>query len=141
MKEAVRSTLLLGTLAGAVALLACNGSTAPDPNVPSLIAPAANAVLDNGCVPNGDSLVWDFDWSDVPGATKYELTVLNTNAIFAEIDDSTLTASSYHYSKVATYTNLTTGWLWWARAYVNGSWQAWAGPRAFSVEAVSTDCP
>jgi hypothetical protein len=141
MSSSHRSWTALWCL-GAVALaIACGDSTNPDPNVPKLLSPAEAEVLDNGCVPDADSIVWNFDWADVPGATAYELFVSNGTGVFSTIDDSTITASNYHFSQANNYTNSTTGWLWWVRAKVDGSFHDWAGPRDFSVEAVNTDCP
>jgi hypothetical protein len=121
-------------------VLACNSDSAPDPNVPQLVTPVSGAVLDNGCVPGVDSVVWDFDWADVPGATQYQLYVRNGTSVFAMINDSTLTQSSFHFSQ-STYTPNTTDWVWWVRARVGGTFHDWAGPRDFSVEEPNTDCP
>lgn len=133
------SRIALG-LVVVLALVACNSESAPDPSVPQLVAPASGAVLDNGCVPGVDSVVWDFDWSDVAGATEYQLYVRNASSVFAMINDSTLTQSSFHFSQ-DTYTPNTTDWVWWVRARVDGTFRAWAGPRDFVVEEPNTDCP
>jgi hypothetical protein len=134
-------SLAAAVTATAIVLSCSTNAIAPDPSVPQLLAPVEGAVLDNGCVPGNDSLVWDFDWSDVPGATGYELFVQHQGSAFAEIDDSLITQSSFHYSLVASYTSDLTAWRWWVRAKVNGADHGWGGPVDFSVEAVNTDCP
>src|SRR4051812_36487060 len=137
MKQIIR----LASLTGAViaVLIACSDSASPDPFVPQLLSPEAGAMLDNGCPTGSDSIVWNFQWSAVDGATAYELYVSNLTSIFAQIDDSTLTTTSYHYSQ-PTFTNSTAGWNWWVRAKVNGEYKNWAGPQSFTVEAANTDC-
>jgi hypothetical protein len=141
MKKTTSLRRLALCAAAVGAVMSCNSDTSPDPNVPKFVTPAEGAVLDNGCVPNSDSIVWDFSWTAVPNATAYHLYVNNVSSVFATIDDSTLTGTSFHYSRLATYENLTTGWQWWVRAEVNGVFHDWAGPRAFAVEPVNTDCP
>jgi hypothetical protein len=135
-----RIVFLVASMCGGT-VVACSNESAPDPSVPQLLAPVAGAILDNGCVPEIDSIVWDFDWSDVAGATEYHLFVRNAGDVFAIINDSTITESSYHLSRATTYTGLTTDWVWWVRARVDGTFHDWGGPRGFNVEDPNTDCP
>jgi len=109
---------------------------------PTLISPQNGAVLDNGCKDHSDSIEWDFDWSDVPGATKYHIYVILENAVNPVIDAIT-TASSYHYSSLGAYIedahrfNLT----WKVRAGNDSSeWSEWSEVRYFDVEPLDTDC-
>jgi hypothetical protein len=139
MKQSAR-VAVLGALVVA-AIVACNSSAAPDPNVPGLISPAENAVMDNGCVPGVDSVVWEFSWSPVATATSYELFVGHEGDPFPLIDDTTTTQTTYRYSNPNSYLTAVTAWHWWVRATVNGVKQQWAGPRDFTVEAANTDCP
>ena len=64
-------------------------------NVPRLLSPDVAAVLDNGCPSASDPIVWEFDWSDVLGATEYQLYVKNTQSLYPAVDVSQLTSSSY----------------------------------------------
>jgi len=139
MKQLARLAFLTGAVAAT--LLACSDATTPDPFLPALLSPAQGALLDNGCATGSDSIVWDFDWGEVAGASVYHLYVNNGTSVFAQIDDSLIAGTSYHYSAPATFTNTTTGWNWWVRAKVNGEYKNWSGPLGFTVEPVNTDCP
>ena len=138
MKQNFRMAALGAALVAVI--VACNSSTSPDPNVPTLVSPEENAVMDNGCVTGGDSIAWTFQWSAVPNATSYELFVGHIGDAFAFIDDST-SQTTFHYDNVGGYTSALAGWHWWVRATVNGVKQGWAGPRDFTVETINTDCP
>jgi hypothetical protein len=141
MKQIVRLASLAIAVATTAVVISCNADTAPDPHAPHQLLPTEGSLLDNGCVQGSDSVVWNFDWSDVPGATQYYLYVQHQGTVFALIDDSTLTQSSFHYSQLSGYTNDLLGWQWWVRAKVDGAFGSWAGPLNFTVEAANTDCP
>jgi len=113
-----------------------------DPQPPTLISPSEGAVLDNGCTTAADQIEWDFDWSDVSGATKYHLYVKWSNATIPVIDNEEITTSSYHYSSsgyIADANRFDRRWK--VRAYVGGTWSAWSEERSFDVEPLNTDCP
>ena len=110
--------------------------------VPSLISPAPGAVLDNGRRDGLDDIVWDFDWSDCPGATAYHLYVIAPGATVPRINNNTITSSAYHhvsggYTPDADRFN----WTWRVRARVGEQWGAWSETRSFDVEPVDTDPP
>src|SRR5262245_58808619 len=64
------------------------------PRPPTLLSPPDGAVLDNGCNnPRTDSIVWEFDWSDVPGATRYHLIVEHVGATLPAINIFTASSS------------------------------------------------
>jgi hypothetical protein len=63
---------------------------------PELISPEAGAVLDNGCLDHSDLIIWDFDWTDVSGATDYNLFVIGANASIPVIDTE-ISNSEFHY--------------------------------------------
>ena len=113
------------------------------PPAPMLISPANGAVMDNGCTPKKDGINWDFDWSDVPGATAYHIRVWRNPAI-PLINDMSAPASSYDYVSAPSdhiiNTNLT-GRRWMVRAKVHGVWGPWSSQRSFRVERLNTDCP
>ena len=109
---------------------------------PTLISPQNGTVLDNGCKDHSDSIEWDFDWSDVPGATKYHIYVILENAVNPVIDAIT-TASSYHYSSLGAYIEDAHrfNWTWKVRAgNDSGEWSEWSEVRYFDVEPLDTDC-
>jgi hypothetical protein len=111
--------------------------------VPTLISPAEGAVLDNMCpYVETDWTIWDFDWSDVAGATQYHLYVIGPPPATNPRIDIYLTASAYHFQSNAGWIsdNLRLGWRWKVRAMVGGVWGPWA-ERSFDVELGITDCP
>ena len=99
--------------------------------------------MDNGCSPKTNGINWDFDWSDVPGATAYHIRVWK-NPATPLINNMSAPASSYDYvsppSDYIANTNLT-GWRWMVRAKVRGVWGPWSTQRSFRVEKLNTDCP
>ncbi|MGH9461909.1 MAG: PASTA domain-containing protein [Vicinamibacteria bacterium] len=108
---------------------------------PSLVAPRDGAILDNGCGDQSDWVVWDFDWSDVSGASTYHLFVIGPGASVPAIDESNLNAS-FHREESLSYIaghNLR-GWRWKVRASVSGEWAAWSEEGTFDVEPLDTDC-
>lgn len=113
------------------------------PPPPVLMSPANGAVMDNGCSPKHDGITWDFDWSDVAGASDYHIRVWRNSAL-PLINNMNVPSSSYHYvsapSDYIINTNLT-GWKWNVRAKVAGVWGRWSATRKFRVEKLNTDCP
>ena len=138
------SLLLLAAfvLLATPALLVSSAPPMPPP-APMLISPAANAVMDNGCSPKQDGITWDFDWSDVPGATAYHIRVWKNPAI-PLINNMSVPSSSFNYVSAPSdhiiNTNLT-GWRWMVRAKVHGVWGPWSAQRFFRVARLNTDCP
>ena len=112
----------------------------PHPCIPPLISPQPDAVLDNGRTDGNNSIVWDFDWSDCTGATRYNLYVFQQ---FSYIDNLFISSSAYHYECQGCYITEPNrfGWAWKVRAYVNNQWGAWSETRTFSVEPIDTDLP
>ena len=120
-------------------------SSAPPmaPAPPMLVSPANGAVMDNGCKPTANGITWDFDWSDVPGATAYHLRVARNPAI-PLINNMSIASSSFSYVSAPSdhiiNANLQ-GWRWMVRAKVRGGWGPWSRVRSFRVEKLNTDCP
>jgi hypothetical protein len=110
--------------------------------VPDLITPGSGAVLDNGCIEKTDSIAWDFDWADCPGATHYHLFVQEPSKQTSIIDNANITTSSFHFYSTSVYIKDADrfGWKWKVRAKINGVWGAWSSERTFDVEPVNTDC-
>ncbi len=110
--------------------------------VPSLIAPPANAVLDNGRRDGTEGLEWDFDWSDCPRASRYEIVVTHRGAANPAID-AMVAGSAYHHARPDSYIAGANrfDWTWQVRAFVDRAWGDWSAPRAFEVEPEDTDPP
>jgi hypothetical protein len=108
--------------------------------VPNLTSPANGATLDNGRTDGQNNIVWDFNWSDCPGATQYHLYVIKSGAANPVINKNDIAGSSYHHvsSGYIPSANLT-GWTWKVRARVGGTWGPWSPTRSFQVEAPNTD--
>lgn len=113
--------------------------TAEAQGVPILLSPADGAVLDNGTMDRTDAIVWDFDWSDCPGATHYHLSVMGPTASKPIIDDDAIATSSYHHASNGYIAGNYSGWKWKVQAYVGGEWGAWSETGVFDVEPVDTD--
>lgn len=117
-------------------------TSTPTGCVPSLISPEEGAVLDNGRTDGQDYMIWDFDWSDCPGATAYHLYVIGPTATTPLIDEDTLVSSFYHYvGNVSTSGAYRFNWTWKVRAQADGQWGPWSETRSFDVEPVDTDPP
>jgi hypothetical protein len=110
--------------------------------IPKLLSPQPDAVLDNGRSDGRDSIIWDFDWSDVVGASQYQLIVKNATALNPVID-VTRTDSFYHYAQYGSYIidQNRNGWIWKVRARIGGVWGDWSEIRSFDVEPVDADPP
>jgi hypothetical protein len=107
---------------------------------PALLTPIKDQTLDNGCWDKSNSIVWDFDWSDVSGAEQYHLYVKGLNAMYPVID-AYITASEYHYLCDRCYIapSNAKNWSWKVRAKVNGAWSDWSS-LTFEAEDIDTDC-
>jgi hypothetical protein len=108
---------------------------------PKLISPVNGAVMDNGCQDKSNGVTWDFDWSDVPGASAYQLKVWKNPAL-PVINNMNVATSDYHYDSPQSYiinSNLT-GWRWQVRAKAGGAWGPWSKIGFFSVERLNADC-
>jgi hypothetical protein len=109
--------------------------------VPVLVSPVSNAVMDNGCLDTSDPLVWDFDWSDCPGATSYHLYVFHVGSAYPAVDEY-LTASQGQFNCPGCYVADANAqnWTWKVSANFNGAAGPWSEVRSFSVEPLGTDC-
>jgi hypothetical protein len=120
---------------------ACGGGPSPE-LVPELTLPAEGGLADNGCsTDEGEAIVWDFNWSDVPGASSYELWVKHRSSAEPEVHVTGLNTSSHRAGRIATTGGeFLQGWEWRVRATVNGVVQPWSPIATFSVEPPETDC-
>ena len=109
--------------------------------IPHLISPAEGAVLDNGCsISSTDRRVWDFDWSDVPGADSYQLIVIWPPYIVPVLD--TVSTESAVHSESSGWIGPDTqfGWTWRVRSQLGELQGPWSEERTFDAEPVNTDC-
>jgi hypothetical protein len=113
----------------------------PEGGIPRQRVPKAGAVLDNGCQPASDSIRWFFDWTEVPGASRYHLFVMGPSATFPLIDSEVYGSEFSYWSCGYIIAQNLFGWSWKVRARVNGSWSDWTANRTFDVEPLNTDCP
>ena len=114
----------------------------PPLSAPTLLLPNNNAVMDNNCEDRSDSINWNFSWSSVSGATRYQIYVIGPGATIPVID-SIVTSLTYRYSDSTSYIidSNRLGWTWRVRAGNNsGEWSPWS-QRSFNVEPLNTDCP
>jgi len=110
--------------------------------IPQLLSPAEGEIMDNGCWTGRDSIVWDFDWTDVDGVAEYHLFVIGPTALYPVID-CTVAESLYHWVDEGSYiaNKNRHGWRWKVRAVIYNEWMPWTPERTFDVELLDTDCP
>jgi hypothetical protein len=108
---------------------------------PELMTPEAGAVLENG---NGDGsaqMVWEFTWSEVPGATAYQIYVIHKKARNPMIHRNVESASYRHVGKGYVANHNLEGWTWKVRARIDGQWTPWSEVRDFQVKPLESDPP
>jgi hypothetical protein len=108
------------------------------PSPPTLLSPNDSAVLDNGCNNSSEQMQWSFDWTDVAGATQYNLYVYRTGSPSPFIN--VYPTTSQHLYSSYSYVSDLTNWKWKVRSAVGSFWSDWSPERSFSVEPVNTDC-
>jgi hypothetical protein len=107
----------------------------------NLLTPAEGAVLQNSCGDVNESFVWDFDWTDVPGATAYHLLASAPAPSSLWIEPRSLPSSSFRFTAVGPISDADRlGWRWRVRARVNDVWGDWTEERAFDVESEHAAC-
>ena len=100
------------------------------PAPPSPVAPAADAVLPNAV---DDTLRWEFDWDDVPGASEYRIEVSLVSARHPFIDAGGLKESRYVHAATGGFITRTDGWSWRVAARVGSQWTDWSERVRFRV--------
>ena len=115
--------------------------TATTSRPPALYSPAVNARLDNGCSnQSNEQMQWNFSWEAVPGASQYHIYVKHDQSSAPIITQYT-TSNRYNFTQYKNIPNhQLTGWKWYVRTNVNGTWSAWSTARNFSVERDNSDC-
>lgn len=100
--------------------------------VPTLISPEEGSIMDNG---DDGSIVWEFTWSECPGAGGYLIYVKLATATSLLVNHGTL-VPRYVFASVDTYIaehNLQ-GWTWKVRASTGHELWPWSQVRTFDVE-------
>lgn len=109
---------------------------------PKLLTPVNGAVMDNGCSDKSNGITWDFDWSDVPGASAYHIRVWKNPAL-PVVNKMDVATSNYQDDSPQSYiiNSNRLGWRWRVRARRGGVWGPWSRIGVFIVEPLNTDCP
>lgn len=117
--------------------LAGNSSVFP----PQLISPTHHGSLPNGNAVNASTYAWSFDWSDVAGATTYQIVITSPGGQEGSVNTN-VAASNYKYRRTnAVRDAYRNDWSWQVRAYVNGAWSIWTKSNLFNVGPASTTPP
>jgi hypothetical protein len=112
---------------------------------PTLLKPAAGASLDFGRSKYSHlrdmSRIWEFNWSEVPGATQYHLHLFRPDGMIF-INNPTLTSSSCRVEAE----RFLVDWVlldrrWKVRALVNGIWTDWSEERTFAIAPLDDSKP
>jgi hypothetical protein len=108
---------------------------------PMLLSPPPGIFFDNGCSDRSDTIQWDFDWSDVTGATQYQIYVIHEGSQYPALD-TTVSVSEYSYRMSDGYITdrNRTNWTWKVRAGNAGVWGEWSEIGYYDVEPLNTDC-
>jgi len=77
--------------------------------------------------------VWQFDWTDVSGATRYHVEVSGPRARSAIVNVKTEDSSYQYVGKGYIAPANLTGWRWQVRAEVGAKWSQWAPEQVFHV--------
>src|ERR1700738_4330560 len=91
------------------------------PAAPELNTPADGVVLPNGDSDTGKPIIWEFTWSKVPKAERYEFVIDHPGAP-APLIDKVVEEPRYRYMEHGTSykEDDLTRWSWKARAQVGG---------------------
>ena len=82
------------------------------------------------CAASSYSAYWSFNWEEVPGATKYEISIHNKT-------DNTIityeTEKKYYGGTSPCKLSKPQEWAWKVRAGNQNCWSAWSGERSFTI--------
>ncbi len=105
---------------------------ADSPQVPTLLSPGDGATLYGGSRDGGKPLVWDFRWSEVPGAEAYDLKVQragSSKAVISGVVRGTRFQRTDRGSHIVEANQ--GGWSWSVRAIRGGQRLPWSAARGF----------
>ena len=110
-------------------------------NAQSLVSPAAGATLDNGCNIASNPINWNFSWTRVFWARRYQIYVYHVGSSFPIINQYVSTNSFSYESFGYIINSNTSNWRWKVRCQtIFGNWLSWTAERSFVVEPLNTDC-
>ena len=117
--------------------------TAWSQSPPELVSPTPMQEMDNGCMDRSNGIEWDFEWSPVDGASKYQIWVKSDGAPIAAINGKTVKGTTYQHRAPKTYIGgrRPVDWSWRVRARVGSKWTEWSAERKFQIEPLNRDCP
>ena len=110
------------------------------PAPPELLSPEEGAHMDNGCPDDNqpaDPIIWDFSWSNVTDADKYQLAILMNGTVRVT---QTVTAAEFRYicfpdSDEIPNCQIDSGnWTWRVRAASGENWGSWSNERFFDID-------
>tara|TARA_R110000868_G_scaffold304437_21_gene565404 strand:+ start:36335 stop:37777 length:1443 start_codon:yes stop_codon:yes gene_type:complete len=90
----------------------------------------------NGLIMNhGVGVTWDFDWPDIPNATRYQILIENANKEDRLVNTYVSTSNfSYTFTKDLTARAMERPWGWWVRAGNSTTWGEWSSPHTIYLE-------
>ncbi len=112
---------------------------------PLITAPLPQATLDNGCNGVNETMTWDFEWTEIEGATEYQLIVRHPSVSVNTVNEI-VTTNSWTLSRFTQINTYFTDWTVKVRAKVDGLWGDYHGSTLaeevmlFNVERTDTDC-
>ena len=108
------------------------------PTIPSLLTPKSGEVVDNGRQDRSDHMIWEFRWTEILGAERYELVFGHGGGELRTVD-----RPYYRWDTLRTYINGENldGWTWRVRAIRGGTPLPWSETRGFRPEPADTDPP
>jgi hypothetical protein len=114
---------------------ACSLADEPDtPTDTSLCVPQLISPAEGGIMPNCNAYstaIWDFKWSEVPGASMYEISIMGGHNFEIETQQP-----SFHYEPNGRFCisdDKRFNYVWKVKAYVNGQWCDYSQERHFDV--------
>jgi hypothetical protein len=101
-------------------------------NVPKLLSPDDGAVLNKH-----DPQVWEFTWSKVPRAERYQFFIAHSSDINHPVGSQEVEVPFYRLPYPHLFQGedpYRKGWTWKVRAQVAGEWSKWSEVRTFDIE-------
>jgi hypothetical protein len=120
-----------------------NNAKSKRADVPTLLVPRINTVMDNGRTDRLDVIDWRFRWTPVRDADNYEIFVKHTNSALSPVIDKKVRGTEYRSLRPGSFIadRNRRAWFWRVRAYKQGQPLPWSESRTFDVEPVNSDPP
>lgn len=123
---------------GLLILFANHVSAQVTPGKVVLNTPVTGQVMDHGT-----GVQWQFDWQDVPGATRYQILVEHANKTDRLLNTYVTESSSYTYTFTRDLDAKLTkdAWGWWVRAQIGSEWGPWSNPHTIYLKEKTAPAP